>query len=88
MGMSLPALEGIAVVSQTAFMARSKKPKSDGIDREKYRKPSKAVRIRMVLALPAEQIAIERAQDLTQYVNDALREKLERDGRWPPMPKS
>jgi len=78
------------VSSETAVMARPRKkkpenpapPPADGS--EQYRKPYKAVRIRIRLAMVAEDVATELAQDLTQFVNDALRERLERLSRWPP----
>lgn len=46
----------------------------------------KAVRIRGILVPFAEEHAAELAEDLTQYVNEAVREKLERAGKWPPPP--
>jgi len=64
---------------QAIGMAK-KKPK---IDREQYRKPSRHVRVREVLLAEAEKAAEALAQDATQFVNDAVREKLERMGRWP-----
>ena len=48
------------------------------------RKPYKMVRIKIVLALAGEKRAEQLAQDFTQYVNDAVRMRLEADGHWPP----
>lgn len=50
-------------------------------------KPHRSVRIREQLAVQADLLAARLAHDnLTQVVNDALREKLEREGLWPPPP--
>jgi len=46
----------------------------------------KSVRVRGVLVPLAVAHAAELAEDLTQYVNEAVREKLERAGKWPPPP--
>ena len=70
------------MVTQTVRMAK-KKPKAGHPDLEKYRKPFKPARIRAVLAEQAEAAALELAQDFTQYVNDAVRMRLEKEGRWP-----
>lgn len=68
---------------QNGFMPR--KPKNDAkkVDREQYRKPARPVRVREVLYVAAEDAAASLAQDVTQFTNDAIREKLERMGRWP-----
>lgn len=68
---------------QNAVMAP---PKKNGKkpDREKYRKPYRMVRIRVPLAEAADVHSDELQQKLTQYVNDALRMRLESAGRWPP----
>jgi hypothetical protein len=84
---SLNTVEETQVANETAVMGRKKKPQSpdtpaDGS--EQYRKPYKAVRIRIRLATIAEQAAAHLEQDLTQFVNDALRERLERLTLWPP----
>jgi hypothetical protein len=67
-------------------MPSKKKPKAGGkpTDAESYRKPFKPARIRRVLADAAEARAEELAQDFTQYVNDAVRMRLEAEGKWPP----
>ena len=80
------AIEGVKVVADTVRMGRSKKPGPDRPepDREKYRKPFRPARIKAVLAVAAELRAVELAQDFTQYVNDAVRMRLEQEGRWPP----
>lgn len=59
-------------------------PASDQTDREQYRKPFKPARIRIALAVEAEKAAGELAQDFTQWVNDAVRMRLQQEGRWPP----
>jgi predicted HicB family RNase H-like nuclease len=73
------------VVTETAFMAeKSKKPgKKSGT--EQYRKPHKMVRIRGKLAADAEAAAEKLDQDLTQFVNDSVRERLERLGIRTPL---
>lgn len=53
---------------------------------ESYRRPYKQARVRLALAELAEQRAEELAQDFTQYVNDAIRMRLEAEGKWPPRP--
>ena len=68
--------------AETAIMARDKKKPSENT--EQYRKAHKMVRIRIRLAEVAERAAQGLEQDLTQYVNDALRERLERAHLWPP----
>lgn len=64
--------------NHNAYMAKKK------YDREKYRKPSKPTRIKKRLAdacVPAcEQLAL----DFSDFVNEAVREKLEKMGYWPP----
>jgi len=77
-------LEGFRVATQTVRMARSKKPDASQPDREKYRKPFTPVRIRNRLANAGKARAEELDQDFAQYVNDALRMRLESEGRWPP----
>ena len=69
-------------MSDTACMARPRK----NTDGEKYRKPYKQARIKSVLADLAEQAASAKAHDFTQYVNDAVRMRLEAEGFWPPPP--
>jgi hypothetical protein len=65
---------------------KKQKPGATPPDREQYRKPYKQARVRQKLADLAEQAADELAQDFTQFVNDAVRERLERLGKWPPKP--
>ncbi len=52
------------------------------------RKPYRPIRLREVLAAAAEARAASLVQDLTQYVNDAVRMRLEAEGHWPPPPKA
>jgi hypothetical protein len=66
------------MISEASLMA--KKPKKEG----EQRKPFKNARIRIRLAEAAEKRAEELAQDFTQYVNDAVRMRLEEEGVWPP----
>ncbi len=66
----------------TVRMGRKKTGRAHERD-EDYRKPAKMVRIRMPLVTIAEAAATALAQDLTQFVNDAVRERLERMGKWP-----
>lgn len=74
------------MVSQTTFMPRQKKTTGNTPDTEKYRKPFTPVRIRGRLASAGKARAEEMDQDFAQYVNDALRMRLEAEGRWPPKP--
>ncbi len=71
-------------------MAKKKKPvaTATATSPEVYRKAVKPVRIRLSLAAAAQSRAEELAQDFTQYVNDALRMRLESEGRWPPPRKN
>ena len=70
---------------QTVLMPTPKKskPKAAKPD-ESYRKSFKPARIRGALAEVATSRAAELAQDFTQYVNDAVRMRLENEGLWPP----
>ena len=72
------------MATDTLCMGRKKAESRTTPDREKYRKPAKAVRIRSALARIGEVRAEQLAQDFTQYVNDALRMRLEAEGCWPP----
>lgn len=78
------------MTGQTLFMADNKKPKgakkSGGKPDEAYRKTFKPARIRKSIAEVATARAEELAQDFTQYVNDAVRMRLEQEGKWPPKP--
>ena len=66
-------------------MANKKaKPGDRPTDREKYRKPFTPVRIRGRLAEAGKARAEEMDQDFAVYVNEALRMRLESEGRWPP----
>lgn len=67
--------------THTAVMGK-RKNSSEPTDR----RPFKPARIRQALAVVAEARAAELAQDFTQYVNDAVRLRLEAEGRWPPKP--
>jgi len=60
-------------------------PKKKNADPDS-RKPYKMVRVREVLAAAAEEQAAGLVQDLTQYVNDAIRMRLAAEGKWPPPP--
>lgn len=64
--------------------AGKKPPKSP----ESYRKPTKSVRLKIVLAEIADSRAHALAQEFTQYVNDAVRMRLESEGAWPPKPEA
>jgi hypothetical protein len=74
------------VASQTVRMPRKKAdpPTPAATDREQYRKRFKPARIRWVLAELAVESAAEAAQDFTQWVNDAVRMRLQQEGKWPP----
>ncbi len=74
-------------VADTPHMGRKKKDDAAKSSPEVYRKPYKQARIRISLANIAEERAAEMAQDFTQYVNDAVRMRLEAEGKWPPKPK-
>lgn len=64
-------------------MAKQKPKPAATYDARAEHKP---IRIRGVLVPYALDHAAELAEDLTQYVNEAVREKLERAGKWPPPP--
>lgn len=68
--------------TDTVTMAKdkSKKPATPGT--EKYRKDHKMARVRLRLAEAATRAAEAMEQDFTQFVNDAVRERLERLGLW------
>ena len=63
----------------------AKKPKTTGKPAG-GRKPFKQARIRLPIAELAEQRAKTLIQDFNQYVNDAVRMRLEAEGAWPPAP--
>lgn len=65
-------------------MARKPKPPAGPRSDESYRKPNKMVRIRGPLIAAVEDRVKDLAQDATQYVNDAVRMRLEAEGQWPP----
>jgi len=65
-------------VPNTTLMAKRKHQRD-----EDYRKAARMVRVREPLAEAADDAAESLAQTTTQFVNDAIREKLERMGRWP-----
>jgi hypothetical protein len=69
--------------AQNVLMAR--KPAGDKAKKpnEAYRKKARMVRVREKLAEVGDQLAEDLAKDLTELVNDAFREYLERHGRWP-----
>lgn len=82
------------MLAQTARMGKKKRQADSdsaavgGSKAEASRKPFKPARVRIALAVIAEERAHELAQDFTQYVNDAIRMRLEAEGRWPPAAKS
>ena len=73
-------------------MGRKRRPTADqptapaDIDREKYRKSHKPIRIRGQFVPLAEESAAALGHDFTQWVNDAVRMRLASEGRWPPPP--
>jgi hypothetical protein len=70
-------------------MGKKRKPaKDDAASPESFRKPTKPARIRQQLADAVERRIADLAQDFTQYVNDAVRMRLEAEGAWPPKGKS
>jgi hypothetical protein len=81
------SLEGRLVVVQTVRMGKKRGDSKPNGSPEASRKPFKPARIRKALAEIAEARAEELAQDFTQYVNDAVRMRLEQEGRWPPVSK-
>jgi len=60
------------------LMALKKQPQKQA-DRHK---PGKMARIRQLFAIPAEEAAQDIGTDFTEWVNQAVREKLEREGRF------
>lgn len=73
---------------QTADMPKKTAKQAGSKPDESYRKTFKPARIRKSLADAATDRAGELAQDFTQYVNDAVRMRLEAEGKWPPKPKA
>lgn len=76
-------IEGKHLVSQNVRMGKTPK-ETKAPSRKEQRKPARMVRVRELLALAGDKLAERLAKDLTEIVNDALREKLEREGLWPP----
>ena len=71
------------MAAQTVVMPKKKATTGAPSDR---RKPFRMIRVREVIAAIGEERAAELAQDFTQYVNDAVRMRLEAEGKWPPPP--
>jgi hypothetical protein len=67
-------------MGKTATMPRPKKNK-DAADRHK---PRKMVGIREQFIAPGDILAHRLGMGFSEMVNQAVREKLERDGLWPP----
>ena len=65
---------------QTVPMSK-KKASPESTDRHK---PSRMVRLKERLAVQLELVAAENATSLTEEVNRAVRELLQRAGLWPP----
>ncbi len=66
------------------FMSKPRKPTTNP---STGRKPHKQARIRLPIAEAAERRAAQLVQDFNQYVNDAVRMRLEAEGAWPPPPR-
>lgn len=54
---------------------------------EEARRQDKHIRIREIFIPLIQARAESLVQDLTQYINDAVRMRLEQEGHWPPPPK-
>jgi hypothetical protein len=67
-------------MSNNAVMTKKKTAADNGKDRHKK---NKMARIRIPLAKELEALAQERSTDFTEEANRAVRELLEREGRWP-----
>jgi hypothetical protein len=76
---SLYTLEGCVTLCHDCHVPQPRAPRGTNPPN-----PNPAVRIRIRLAEIAELRAERLAQDFTQYVNDALRMRLEAEGAWPP----
>ncbi len=64
-------------MSHNAVMVRKKKTPGD------RHRPSRMVRVKEALAAQVDLLVERRATDLTEEVNRAVREMLEREGLWP-----
>ena len=64
----------------TVCMAPKRKTKGDS---EQYRKPARMARIPERMAAILEEVASEKETNLSDEVKQAVREYLERLGRWP-----
>lgn len=68
------------MVSAPATIGRMSKPSKQSRDRHK---PSRMVRLPVILTAPLDEVAEENVTDLTTEVKRAVREYLERLGKWP-----
>lgn len=69
-------------MQNNALMA---KKRSTGMNEDRH-KPSRMVRLRERLAAELDKVADVKATSITELVNQAVREYLEREGLWPPKP--
>lgn len=75
-------LMGCKMSATLVAMSKDKKPAARSTDRHK---PATMVRLRPRIATAAKAHAeSDLDTDLTQFVNDAVREALERAGKWTP----
>jgi len=72
-------LHGGIIVSQNSLMANRKRKTT--VDRHK---PSRQIRLNLRLSVQVEKLADRNATSVTQEVNRAVRELLEREKLWPP----
>jgi hypothetical protein len=64
-----------------------KKKTNKSYDREAYRKAARQTRVKGVLAERIDQYIAKSVQDFGDFVNQAVREKLEELGFWPDWPE-
>jgi hypothetical protein len=65
-------------------MPRKRKDSDETDDRKDRHKPAKYIRVKERLAAQLAVLAEIRATDVTEEVNRAVRELLEREKLWPP----
>lgn len=65
------------------LMAKKKVGTADG-KATKKRKPTRWARIRLQIAKQMDELVSRNSSDFTEEVNIAVRERLERQGLWPP----
>ncbi len=69
-------------MANNVFMARKKSNQQNGTGNDRH-KPHRMVRLRERLAAILDKLAEQNATSVTEEMNRAVREMLQREGLWP-----